>query len=453
MKTTLVEMDSSQEAKTAHAFADTRWPLAFGSAIIALLFGGVGVWAATTQIAGAIIAAGTVVVDSNVKKVQHAVGGSVGAILVKEGDAVETGQLLLRLDDTLVRANAQVLSKQLDEVAVRRARLLAERDEKQEIAFPDELSARRTDPQLSEIVSSERALFESRRKGRSVRKGQLEERIAQLHNETAGLSAQQHAKIQELAFARDELDGLEQLDSHQLVSTPRITSARRVVAQLEGDIAQIVASVAQVRGRIAEAKLEIVGVDQDLKIEVGKELRELQARESELVERKVAADNQLSKMDIHAPQSGVVQQLAVHTVGGVVSPGEPIMLIVPTGDRLVVEAKVAPQDIDQIKIGRSAKIRFSAFNQRTTPTFPAVVTRVSADLMTDSVQGWTPHPRSASFYVIRLELDKKAQPDVSSLMLIPGMPAEIHVKTEDRTALSYLAKPIFDQFAKAFRER
>ena len=435
-------------------FKEVRTYIVFGMAVIATLLGGIGVWAASVDLAGAVLASGSVVVDSSVKKVQHPTGGVVGAIYVKEGQHVAAGDVLIRLDETVTRANLQMVTKLLDEIAVRQARLKAEQGNLAEITFPEAVLARRSEPVLAEIMASETALFESRREAREGLRSQLRERIAQLREEIEGLTAQQAARRQELKFAQAELDGLEELEGKNLVSTPRITAARRAVAQLEGDIAQVAAATAQAKGRIAEIDLQILQLDQDLKTEVGKELRDQQSREAELSERRVAAEDQLKRIEIRAPQSGTVHQLAVHTVGGVITPSEPVMLIVPDADRLVIDAKVAPQDIDQVKIGQTAHVRFSAFNQRTTPDVTASVTRVSADLMIEQARPGEPAPQGgAPYYSVRLTLTEEGQKELAGLKLIPGMPAEVHITTGDRTALTYFTKPLADQFARAFRER
>ena len=421
-------------AAPASPFKEVRAYIVFGIAVVVTLLGGLGVWAATIDLAGAVLAAGNVVVDSSVKKVQHPTGGVVGAIEVTEGQHVEAGDLLVRLDETVTRANLQMVVKQLDEIAVRQARLRAEQDNRTGIEYAADILARRNEPVLAEIMASETALFDNRRAAREGLKSQLRERIAQLREEIDGLIAQQTSRRQEHDFAKAELEGLE---------------------KLEGDIAQVAAATAQAKGKISEIELQILQLDQDLKTEVGKELRDQQGREAELSERRVAAEDQLKRIEIRAPQSGTVHQLSVHTVGGVITPSEPVMLIVPNADRLVIDAKVAPQDIDQVKIGQLAHVRFPAFNQRTTPDMTATVTRVSADLMMD-------HSRPANgaapadgipYYSIRLALTEEAQAKLGDLKLIPGMPAEIHITTGERTALTYFTKPLSDQFARAFRER
>jgi HlyD family secretion protein len=454
MQRSLEAPKQAASAAQPSPFREVRAYIVFGIAVIATLLGGLGVWAATVDLAGAVLASGSVVVDSSVKKVQHPTGGVIGAINVTEGQHVEAGDLLIRLDETVTRANLQMVVKLLDEIAVRQARLKAEQDDRAEIDYPKEILARRNEPVLAEIMISENALFKNRREAREGLRSQLRERIAQLREEIEGLVAQQNSRRQEHDFANAELAGLVKLEGQNLVSTPRITAARRSVAQLEGDIAQVTAAIAQAKGKISEIELQILQLDQDLRTEVGRELRDQQGREAELSERRVAAEDQLKRIELRAPQSGTVHQLAVHTVGGVISPSEPVMLIVPNADRLVIDAKVAPQDIDQLKVGQIAHVRFSAFNQRTTPDMTATVTRVSADLMVD-------HPASANgaatqgvpYYSVRLALTEDALQKLGDLKLIPGMPTEVHIATADRTALTYFTKPLTDQFARAFRER
>jgi len=445
---------SGAPAAAPSPFREVRGYIVFGLAVIVTLIGGLGVWAASVDLAGAVIAGGSVVVDSSVKKVQHPTGGVIGAIYVKEGQHVEGGDLLVRLDETVVRANLHMVVKLLDEIAVRQARFKAEQDDRIDIRFPDDILARQTEPVLAEIMASEVALFENRRTAREGLKSQLRERIAQLREEIEGNLAQQSARGRELDFAKIELGGLDELESKSLVSTPRITAARRSVAQLEGDVAQVSATIAQAKGKIAEIGLQILQLDQELKTEVGKELRDQQQREAELSERRVAAEDQLKRIELRAPQSGTVHQLAVHTVGGVISPTEPVMLIVPDADRLVIDAKVAPRDIDQLTVGQTAHVLLSAFNQRTTPDLTATVTRISADLLVD--QGHAEGGAEAGgtpYYSVRLMLTEDAERKLAGLKLIPGMPAEIHISTGDRTAISYFTKPLTDQFARAFRER
>jgi len=425
-----------------------RHALLAGLAMVVLLVFGGGLWAGTATLSGAVLASGTVVVDSNVKKVQHATGGTVGEIFVNDGDRVEGGALVLRLDETVVRANLQIVTKQLDEIAVRRMRLAAEQDGAIRLTMPPALVSRQSDAEIRALIGAERKLFESRHEARMGQKAQLRERIAQLRQEVDGLAAQQWSKGREIELIGKELDGAEKLWTQNLMPISKLTNIQRDSARMEGERAQLRSQQAQAAGRIAETELQIIQLDQDMRAEVMKDMREATAKESELVERRVAAEDQLRHIEIRAPQSGLVHQLAVHTVGGVIAQGETLMLIIPEHDALVVEAKVAPQDIDHVRPGQPAYIRFTAFDQRATPEFEGKVTRISADLTKDQQTG-------VGSYVARLSLNpvKAGGADATRLRLVPGMPAEVHIRTGERTALSYFLKPFRDQFARAFTER
>ena len=420
--------------------------IAIGMVALLLLAGGLGGWAATSELAGAVIAQGTVVVDSNVKKVQHPTGGIVGEIFVRDGDRVAAGDLLLRLDDTITRANLQIVTGQLDELEVRRARLVAERDGKPALEIPATMVSRMTEPGVLENIHGEQGLFESRYTARTGQKAQLAERIVQLQKEVEGIEAQQHAKDQEIDLLQKELLGLFELERKNLVPSLKMTNMQRESARLKGARAQLIASAAQARGKIAEAELQVLQIDQDLKTEVMKELREIQAKRAELNERRVTAEDQLRRIDVRGPQAGIVHQMSVHTIGGVITPSEPVMLIVPEGDALVIEAKLAPQDIDHVRSGQTAFVRFPAFNQRTTPEFLGTVQRIAADLIKEP-------QLNQAYFATRITLPPEELKRLGALKLVPGMPAEVHIKTAERTALSYLMKPLTDQIARAFTEQ
>ena len=333
-----------------------------------------------------MIAPGTIVVESSVKKVQHPTGGVVGEILVREGAEVEAGQIVLRLDDTVTRATLGVVRSQLDELMAREARLLAEREDADVIVFPKQLTSGREEASATTAVSGEQKLFESRRSARTGQRSQLRERVAQTNEEIRGLSAQQAAKEAELELIKKELTGVTELYQKSLVSISRITQLQRDQTRTQGERGQLIADIARARGKISETELQIIQVDQDFRTEVLKDLRESQGKIAELKERVTAAEDQLKRVDLRSPQTGFVHQLSVHTVGGVINNGEVIMQIVPRADELVVEAKVAPNDIDQIATGATAIVKVMAGNQRTTPEIIGVITRVSADLAHDPQQ-------------------------------------------------------------------
>jgi HlyD family secretion protein len=379
--------------------------------------------------------------------VQHPTGGIVGELHVRDGDRVKAGDILVRLDDTVTRANLAIVTKGLDELTARKARLEAERDGQQDLTFPHDLLQRSSDPQVAHVMEGESKLFELRRSARMGQKAQLRQRIDQLGELTTGLMLQERAKAQEIVLIQRELQGAQKLWKQKLMPISKLTSLEREATRVEGERGQLVASIAQSKEKTSETELQIIQIDRDLASEVGKDLREAEGKIGELVERKVSAEDLLKRIDIRAPQDGTVHQLTVHTVGGVIAAsGEAIMLIVPDGDSLAVEAKVAPQDIDQLRLGHKAVLRFSAFNQRTTPEINGKVSRISADVTADQRTG-------LSYYTIRIALTPEEIARLGNVKLVPGMPVEAFIQTGDRNVLSYLVKPLHDQITRAFREK
>jgi HlyD family secretion protein len=399
------------------------------------------------EISGAVVAGGALVVESNVKKVQHPTGGVVGEVRVKDGDRVKAGDILVRLDDTQTRAGLSIVTKALDELAAQQARNEAERDGADAVNFPADLLARLAEPEVARVVEGERRFFENRRSARQGQGAQLRERISQLKEQILGLEDQVVAKGREIKLIGEELVGVRELWKKNLVQITRVTSLERDAARLEGERGALVSNIAQTRGKITETELQILQIDQDLRSEVSKSLSDIRARNSEYVEKKIAAEDQLRRIDIRAPQDGIVHQLTAHTVGGIILPqGEPIMLIVPAADALTAEVRIAPQDIDQVRIGQPAAMHFSAFSQRTTPEVTGEVSRISADVSQDQKTG-------ASFYTLRLSVSDSEMERLHGLKLLPGMPVESFIQTGERTVLSYLTKPLMDQINKAWREK
>jgi len=413
---------------------------------VVLLVAGLGGWAMTTEFTGAVIAGGQLVVDSNVKKVQHPTGGVVGKLNVREGKEVKAGDIVVSLDDTQIRANRDIVVKALNELAARQAREEAERDGLDKVTFPAELIARKSDPDVAKAVTGEQRQFEIRRTSREGQKAQLRERIIQLRQEISGYEAQITSKDKQIEWVGKELVGVYELWEKNLIPYTRVTSLEREKERLVGERGQLMASIAQSKGKMAEIELQILQIDQDMRTEVGKDLAEIRARTAEMIERKVAAEDQLKRVDIRAPIDGVVLQLTVHTVGGVITAGEAIMLIVPQTETLQVEAKIPPQEIDQVRIGQPAVLRFVAFSQRTTPELIGTVVRISADVSEDTKSG-------ARFYTIRFDVSPEEVARLSAVRLVPGMPVEALIQTSPRTVMSYLIKPLHDQLARAFREK
>ncbi|WP_420813126.1 HlyD family type I secretion periplasmic adaptor subunit [Methylobacterium currus] len=417
-----------------------------GSAVATLLIFGLGGWAATTDLAGAVIAPGVLVVETNVKKVQHPTGGVVGELRVREGTTVRAGEILVRLDETVTRANLTVVTKGQDEFTARQSRLKAEQNGQDIIHFPDEMMQRIGEPSIASLLGEEKRLFEIRRTARDGQKLQLKERISQLREQIQGMTDQVRAKQREIDLIGEELKGVRDLFAKNLIQIARVTALERDAARLVGERGALISSIAQIRGKVTETELQILQVEQDLRTEVGRELAEIRGKLAELVEKRVAAEDQLKRVEIRAPQDGVVHQLTIHTVGGVISPGEQLMLIVPRAEALTIEAKIQPHDVDQVRIGNKAVLRFSAFNQRTTPEVAGRISMVAADISHDQKTG-------ASFYTVRIQPASDDLKRLHNLQLVAGMPVESFIQTGERTVISYLVKPLADQAAKAWRER
>jgi len=417
-----------------------------GALVAVVLIASVAGWAGTAELAGAVIAHGIVVVDSEVKKVQHPTGGIVGELRVRNDQRVNTGDVLVRLDATQTKANLAVFTKSLDELNARQARLEAEKDGAETIRFPAELLDREAnDLQVAHILDGERKLFGLRWEARNGQKSQLRERTAQLKEQVSGLTEQIQAKEEEIALIEEELKGVLELWKKQLVSLTRVTSLKRDAARLGGERGQLIAAKAEAAGKIAEVELQIIQVDQDMRSKVAEELSDVRAKISELSERQIAAEDQLKHIDIRAPQAGRVHELVVHTVGGVITPGETIMLIVPDNDALSVQVKISPNDIDELHPDQMALLRFSAFNLRTTPELNGKVSWIAADQTEDQRTG-------AAYYTVRIAVPEAEAARLHGLKIIPGMPVEAFIQTESRTMLSYLLKPLRDQVVRTFRE-
>lgn len=405
-----------------------------------------GGWAAFVPLAGAVVVPGNLVVQSNVKNIQHPTGGVVAEIDVHDGSRVQAGDLLLRLDATQVRANLQMVSKQLDELRAKIARLKAERDGLARMDVPAELASASTDETAKRLVASEESLFKARLTARQSQKDLLQGRVAQLTEEISGLEAQIDSKAKQLELISGELTGVQELYDKHLVPLARLTALQRESARIEGERGQLVSSIAETKSKIGETQLQMVRADQDFRTDVVKDLGEAQGKEAELVEHSVAARDVLDRIELHAPVSGIVHQLTAHTIGGVIRPGDTIMEIVPDAEDLQVEARLQPKDIDQVRTGQPAFVRFSAFNQRVTPQLTGTVSYVSADTSHDP-------QTSAPYFTVRVVLSDQERRRLAGQQLVPGMPAEVFMQTRSRTMMSYLLKPIADQMRRAFVEQ
>lgn len=370
----------------------------------------------------------------------------VSELRVRDGDQVKAGDIVVRLDETVSQASLAIVQSALNETMARQARLQAEQREAAEILFPDDLQSLAATPAVKALMDGELKLLGMRKASRAGMKSQYAERIAQLRDQIQSYSEQISAKDREIELIRQELEGVRDLLLKKLVSLNRANTLEREGARLSGERGSLASAVAQTRGKITETELQILQIDQDFRSEVGKELAELRGKISELVERKITAEDLLKRIDIRAPRDGTVHQLAIHTVGGTVAPGETLMLIVPTSERLAVQVKVAPQEIEQIHQGQRATLRFAAFNHRTTPEVGGVVSLVSADLTVDQRSG-------QGFYTVRIAVADDEMARLQGAKLTPGMPVEAFLQTHQRTVLTYFTKPLADQVARAFRER
>lgn len=426
--------------------AAIRRTLLVGLSISAAMVASATVLAYGVDLSGAVVANGAFVVDSHVKPIKPQAAGVVAQLAVGEGARVKAGDLLARLDDVQARANLAIVSTRLDELLARRARLSAERDGKEAVSLPQALADRAESVGLGEIMNGERRLFETRSNARAGQKAQLNERIAQLHQEAEGLVIQKSADDAEIVILERELESVRFLWERKLTVLQRLTSLERDGARLQGRRGRTIASLAENSAKIAENKLKLIQVDQDAMSEIAKELRDVDVQIAETQEKKIAAENDLRHLDIRSPQDGVVHELSVHAKGAVIGAGEQIMQIVPVSDTLKVEARVAPQEIDQVHPNQTVVLRVTGLNQRITPELNGVVERVAPDLSQDQ-------KTKMPFYTVRLSVSAAEFARLESVKFVPGMPVEAFIRTSSRSMMSYLVKPLTDQIGRAFREQ
>ena len=423
-----------------------RRTILWGWAIIAISFGGLVLWSALAPLGSAVIAAGTVVVDSARKSVQHLEGGIIRQILVRDGDVVEAGQPLIRLDDTIQRNSLDLLQGRLDGDRAYEARLIAERDRREEIEFPADLSGRaQVSSQIRQMLAGQVDIFKARRSTLAGQVSILKNRIEQSNVEIGGLTQQETSKTSQAELLRRELAGQQTLLTKGYAAENKVLAVEREVAQVEGERGEIVARIASVRQAIGESQLQIVQLEKAFLESVQDELRKTQTEIFDLAQRVAGAKEQIDRLLIGAPVSGVVVDLAVHTVGGVIAAGSRILDVVPRNDALVVEAQVRPGDINDLKVGLPTDIRFPAFQHGTTPVIRGAVTVVSADRLLDA-------RTNVPYYLVRVTVPQGERQKLAGLQLVPGMPAEVIVRKSDHTLLQYLLGPIGDVIVRAFRD-
>jgi HlyD family secretion protein len=423
-----------------------RGPLLTGLLALVLLLGVLGVWSVRTTLSGAVVASGMVVVESNRQVVQHPEGGVVGEIGVRDGDRVEVGQTLIRFDDTLLKSELAVLDTQLIELQARKARLEAEAQGDAAIVFPAALlDLAETNPEADAQIRGQEDLFAARSQTLGQEAQQLDEQIRQIENQIEGTQAQLTALGTQEDLIVGELADQESLFERGLVPVGRVIELRREAARLAGEIGKLTSDIAQLRGRIAAIEIEKLRLGATRREEAIVTLRDVQFREIELTERRLGLQERLSRLEVRAPVSGVVYGQQVFAVQSVVQAGAPIMYIIPQDRPLLVEARVPSVHVDEIQVGQEAVLRFTALDMRRTPEMTGLVTGISADVIIDDRTG-------ANFYEVQLVPREEDLPKLDGQILLPGMPVEAFIRTEDRTPISYLTKPLTDYFSRAFRE-
>jgi HlyD family secretion protein len=394
-------------------------------------------WAYIVPLAGAVVVGGTFVIHSSDKKIQHKGGGVVAAIAVEDGQKVKAGDVLIRLDPNEARAQNAATARQIDEVQLRLARLAAERDNGQTLIIPDKIFM--PPAEYAKLAKAEHEFFKARQASQEGIHKLADARLAQLDQEMTGFQAQLEANQKQRAITAKELAGAQELFDKKISTIQRVTPLQREVARLEGVIAQLESSIKSDRSRSGEIKLQVQQSEESFRADVMKDYSDASAKLGQLLEAYLVTNQTLKHTDIVAPVAGVVHDIAVHTVGGVINPGETIMTIIPVDEELEVDVKLASDRIDQVRVGQSARVKLTAF-ERTTPDIHGVVKFISADLVESKV---------GSYYDVRLSVDQHPH----GLNLTPGMPAEVFIKTDDRTMMSYLLKPLRENMGRAFRER
>lgn len=406
---------------------------------------GAGGWAATMNITSAVVGSGVIGIEGNIKKIQHGQGGLVREIRVRDGMRVKAGNILIRLDGVEATTNLAATVKEIDQLEARRLRLIAERDGRDELIDPLQRMARLDDRGFMDGLQSETALFEARRAQIASKKSQLREQIAQITRQREGTAKRLEANAEEISWSNQQAQRIENLAKEGLVQFSRLADSKRTVAQLDGERSQLISDDAASEKRVSEILLQIEQLDKDQRAEVLTDLLDAEGKLSKLAEQRLALEDQIRHLDIRSPVDGIVHQLATHTVGGLLSPGEAAMNIVPSHDSMTVEMKIKPTDVDQVSVGQTARLRFSAFNQRTTSEIEGRVESISPDVSTNTQTGET-------WYSARIAITAEERAKLGELTLVPGMPVEAFVNAAPRTALAYLLKPISDQMERAMRE-
>lgn len=423
-----------------------RGPILLGLVTLALLVGGFGLWSVTTSIVGAVVASGQVEVEQNRQVVQHPDGGVVAAILVKDGDLVAAGTPLVRLDGTLLESELAIVEGQFFEILARRGRLEAERDDARKIAFPAELvRAATAAPAYAALMTGQERLFVARAETEANEIDQLRRRRGQIVSQVSGIAAQRRAADSQLALIGKELVNLTGLLDRGLTEAGRVLALEREQARLEGVAGELDAARAEAEGKMTEIDIEVLKRGSTRREDANTQLRDLGYRELELAERRRALKEQIDRLEIRAPVSGIVHALQVTTPRAVIRAAEPVLYLVPQDRPFVIAARVPPIHVDEVRVGQEVALRFSALDSRTTPELFGQVARVSADALTDEAT-------KAAYYRTEVMLEPGELAKLGGHAIIPGMPVEVFIRTGERTPLAYLVKPLAEYFNRAFRE-
>jgi len=423
----------------------TRIPMTIGLIIITLFFGVFGSWAMLAPLESAAIAPGVVSVESTRKTIQHLEGGIVGEIHVRDGDVIEAGAILIRLDETQPRASLTLFEGRFNATRALEARLIAERDRREAITVPKEFDEHESDPEIPELIEGQVNIFNARRQSIEGQSAIMRQRIAQIQEEINGLNEQIKAQDTQLELSNDEIESFQKLFEKGLSGKSRLRELQREFADVTGDRSRNIAAIARARQNIAEAKLQITELKTKLLNEVVQQLGDVQNELFDLNEKINAAKDILTRTDIVAPLAGTVVGLKVHTVGGVVAPGEPLLDIVPKEEQLIIEAFVDPNDIDIVESGLTAQVRLTAFSQRHMVPVEGEVITVSADRLTDERTG-------RDYFLARVKLLEDPSEILEGAVLYPGMQAEVMIVTGARTTFDYIIRPITQSMNRAFRE-
>lgn len=423
-----------------------RGPLLVGFCTLGLLVGGVTFWGLQARLAGAVISPGSVEVETNRQVVQHAEGGIVGDVLVRDGDVVSAGDVVLMLDDTLLRSEFAAITAQQLELAARRARMEAERDGLEAIAWPQSLTERQSIHRDAALqIEGQDRLFHARRTTLEKSGAQISEQITQLRNQIQGAGAQLTALRDMKALTAEELADQEVLLERGLTQSKSVSASRREFVRLAGEIGKLEADIAGYRAQIARLNIEFISLESQRREDAITQLRDLQVREIELAESVKQISARLARMEVRTPVSGIVHDTTVFVRDAVVRPGEPLMYIVPQDQPLVVTARVSASHVDEVEPGQVAALRFTSLDQRMTPEIEGRVVSVSADAFTEEATGLV-------FYRVRISPDEASLAALGDAPILPGMPVETYLRTTDQTPFAYLMKPLADYFTRAMRE-